>query len=150
MSLFTDADLIHAYGPEQALEDGMLVDASQMGATSHHPQGIVVEAGLPYRTVLTVGVADLVRPNKAEAADGQDMTGRLWDTLHMAVMMGAYRHAARKANEAGIGSAFYKVVYRLKGRADIRGGQRTITLKIGVSRDIVGEPIITIMLPHED
>lgn len=148
--IFAGSDIISFYGPEQALADGILVDVASMGATSHHPDGIVREAGLPYRTVLSIGVAALVRPSEAENAEGQDLNGRLWDTLRMAVMMGAYGRAAREANRLGSGSAYYGVIYRIKGRSDRRGGTPTVKLKIGITADIVGEPIITICLPEED
>ena len=70
-------NVIYAYTREQAIEDGMLHDASAA------PE--VKEAGFKAPMALTPGVMQLV--NVPESLKGaQDFKGRLWDTLFLAAL----------------------------------------------------------------
>jgi hypothetical protein len=71
----------------------------------------------------------------------QDQSGRLWDVLYMA------SHAIRTSKDSGDRILFQ--LYRVP-----RDGQSVeaelITLRLIVGPGDSGEPVITILLPHED
>ena len=125
--LFESTELIYSYSRQQALEDGVLVDASEMAK----------EAGIKFPTALTRVVwADIVVPDKIAQSHGESIQGRLWDVLWM------FRVAAR-ANRGGD-----TILYRLIAT---RGGrQHTRELKAVCGPGDTAAPVITIMLPDED
>ena len=119
--------VIHTYGRKQALEDGVLVDVSEMAR----------EAGIKYPTAVTASVwACYVRV--PEGVEGQDEAGRLWDILWM------FRHAARSSDECEIRFALH---VRNNNR---RGSPPLVTLKAVCGPDDDGSPVITIMKLEED
>lgn len=127
-------DLTEVFGPvisrytrAQAVEDGFLVDVSEMAR----------EAGIKYPVALTRAVWDeYVTPDPRSKKYGQSEAGRLWDTLWM------FSIAARRSK----GSVFlYRVIYILKEKQ-----RRTIALKAHCGPGDEGEPVITIMKPDED
>jgi hypothetical protein len=127
--LFDDAEIISVYTRAQAIEDGTLVDVSEMAR----------EAGFAY----PVAVTQAVWANSVAVPDGvrgQDEAGRCWDLLSMA------RWAARAA------PADQSVIYfRLHVRNDNRN--RTpplVTLKAICGPDDDGAPCVTILMPEED
>ena len=70
MDVFEDFELIHSYTRMQAIEDGVLIDVSEMAK----------EAGFKFSVAITNTVwTDLIVPN--EEVNGQSIEGRLWDTL---------------------------------------------------------------------
>ena len=74
-------EVIHAYTRAQAIEDGVLVDLSDLAR----------EAGFRFPVAVTQGVWAVLNPKKELEAVGQDMTGRAWDMLTI------LRHAIRRA-----------------------------------------------------
>lgn len=78
-------DMISRYTRQQAIEDGQLVDVTETKEAK--------EAGFRIPVCLTSGVWAYVQA-PADLAGVQDQTGRLWDTLYLAVV--AFRGAADK------------------------------------------------------
>ncbi len=119
------ADVIYAYTRQQALEDGVLINVSNMAK----------EAGFTYPVAVT---AALMADIKAipESKSHQDCVGRLWDVLYMA------RQAVRRAK-----SGETELVYRLIMHVG-RNTYYTVKLVCGPGDD--AEPVITLMCPNED
>lgn len=69
---FEGAEIISSYSRAQAIEDGMLVDISEMAR----------EAGFKFPTVLTQAVFAVCTPPKGNRI--QSFAGRAWDVLTMA------------------------------------------------------------------
>ena len=67
-------EIIHTYTAEQGIEDGMLVDVSEMAK----------EAGFVYPVRISQGVHGLCTPPKTNKIESYQ--GRLWDVLSMARM----------------------------------------------------------------
>lgn len=126
MSIWEGAEIISVYTREQAIEDGVLVDVSETAR----------EAGVTFPVALTAGVwAECV----SWLGDGtQDETGRLWDVVWLLSC------AARGQRQASDRVDFSVSVRQRNGR------QRIIDLYAlcGPGDDM--EPVITVMLPHED
>lgn len=123
-------DIIHVYSRKRAIADGVLVDVT---ATA-------VEAGFKIPVALTSAVyEDCVRWDEADGRV-QDEAGRLWDVLWM-----AFNAAMR--NRGG-----QRVEFELL-RVDRAGYGYTpgrVRLAMEVGPGDTGEPVITIMQPHED
>ena len=129
MPLFDDTDLVFSYGRRQALQDGVLVDVSEMAR----------EAGFRYAVALTRAVWDgVVTPDDEDRASGQSEAGRLWDVLTL--LRVAIRHS-----RGPVQTLEFQVV--IVQRESIR---RTVTLEAVCGPDDDLSPCITIMLPVED
>lgn len=121
---------IYSYTRKQALEDGVLIDVSSMAR----------EAGINYPVAVTSELYHgYIEPTEKEKEHGQDLNGRLWDTLFL------FASAARKT-EGDI--MRYQVIY-IKEQDD--GTVKTETQEI---KGVIGpgddpSPVITLMLPHE-
>jgi hypothetical protein len=127
--LFDDGCLISVYTRAQAIEDGVLVDVSEMGRES----GIVAPVALT-RTVWD----GYVVPDAESKALGQDENGRLWDILWM------MRCAIKR--EAGVSSEMlFEVLFMFRGKRPVKK-----TLKAACGPGDEGEMVITIMKPEED
>ncbi len=127
-------DVIYTYTRAQAIEDGVLIDASEMAD----------EAGFKWPVALTAAVwADCVAWSDAdnERQAYQDQSGRLWDVLFMA------SYAIRTANNADQQLAFELQRIPRDGHATM-SQRRSLKLILGPGDD--GKPVITIMLPGED
>ena len=127
-------DLIHSYTRAQAIEDGVLIDATEMAQ----------EAGFKWPVALTAAVwADCIAWSDAdnERQAYQDQSGRLWDVLFMA------SYAIHTAKNSGQQLPFD--LYRIARDGHATKSQR-LTLKLILSPGDDGEPVITIMLPEED
>lgn len=123
----SDWHIIHQYTRAQALEDGVLVDATELAR----------EAGIGWPVALTQAVwAKYVAVPEGVAC--QDETGRLWDILWM------FRNAARRRGDVNE-FRFKLYVKNHKNRA-----AELVELKAHSGPGDEGEPVITIMLPHED
>ncbi len=118
----------------QALADGVLIDAGSMAR----------EAGFRWPLAMTVAAwEDCVAWSEPDSDRQihQDQSGRLWDLLFMAA------HAARTGAETG--QALHFELCRVP--RDGRTTQAELTkLKLVVSPGDAGEPVMTILLPHED
>lgn len=135
----TASDAIHAYGRNQAIEDGFLREV---------PEDLRQQAGFRHPLALTLDAwADCVawtdedKRRKPQAL--QDETGRLWGVLLCA-------RAAIRATSASSDSAAF-TVYRVPP-ADQGDALEALPVVLHAVRhgDDSGEPVITIMLPGED
>jgi len=131
-SLF--GNVISTYTRAQAIEDGVLIDPGSMAR----------EAGFKWPVALTADAwAECVvwADDDSRQQVHQDQSGRLWDVLYMA------SHAIRTSKDSGDRILFQ--LYRVP-----RDGQsmeaKLITLRLIVGPGDSGEPVITILLPHED
>ena len=127
-------DVISTYTRAQALEDGVLIDPGTMAA----------KAGFRWPVAITADAwVDCVAWTKDDSAKQihQDQAGRLWDVLFMA------SHAVQTSKESGDRILFQ--LFRVP-----RDGHTTkaelVTLRMIVGPGDSGEPVITILLPHED
>ena len=129
MPLFDDTDLVFSYSRRQALEDGVLVDVSEMAR----------EAGFRYPVAVTRAVWDgVVTPDDESRALGQSEAGRLWDVLTV------LRVAIRRSKGPAQILEFQVLV------ADRETSLRTVTLKAVCGPDDDWSPCIAVMLPQED
>jgi len=125
---------IFTYTRAQAIEDGVLINAGALAQ----------EAGFKWPVAITSAAWDDCVTWSEDESDKQvhqDQSGRLWDVLFMAY------HAIRTGSDAGDRLLFQ--LYRVP-----RDGKATeaelVTLKLMVGPGDSGEPVITIMEPHED
>ena len=127
-------EVISTYTRTQAIDDGVLIDAGSMAS----------EAGFKWPVALTSAVwADCVAwtEDDSEQQVHQDQSGRLWDVLYMA------SHAIRTAKDSGDRLLFQ--LYRVA--CDGHSTEAVlVTLKLIVGPGDAGEPVITILQPHED
>lgn len=117
--------IIYAYSRAQAIEDGVLIDVSDMAR----------EAGFTRAVALTRAVWEsFVRV--PERVSGQDEKGRLWDVLWM-------------LRVAILNSADNPLFYSLLVQND-DNGPKEVRLKAVCGPGDEAEPVITVMLPEED
>lgn len=123
---------VHIYTRAQAIEDGILVDVSD----------IAREAGFRIPVAITrTAWVDSVEWSETDSRRQvyQDEKGRLWDVLWMATQ------AARR----GTGGHLVFQLYRVpRGGRAVRPRLVTLHMHIGPGDDL--EPVITITLPGED
>lgn len=119
-------EVIYGYSRSQAIEDGVLVDVSEVAHEVAFRLPVAVTAAVWARCVAWGG----------EMA-GQDEQGRLWDVLWIA------RLAARSAQDKS------EVDYTLRV---VQAGQAVehVELKMAIGPGDDGEPVITIQLADED
>lgn len=143
--MFTNDDVIHAYTRQQALADGVLVDASALAR----------EAGLKFPVALTRSVWDRYVEFDDETCPDQDLQGRLWDILFM------LRVFANRAEGSKIRFSLYVAMpdrgnrqlheaVPERGCGFTRSTHRKVHLKALCGPGDFGEPVITVMLPSED
>ncbi len=124
--IFTSEDVIFAYTRAEALADGVLRDISQLAQ----------EAGLRHPTAMTAAAwAATVEP-PGDCPD-QSIEGRAWDVLQVLRLRAKVAGASQRVD----------FVVEVKQNAVT---WRDITLKAEVHPGDDGEPVITVMLPHED
>jgi hypothetical protein len=120
-------DVISTYSRAQALEDGELVDASQLAR----------EAGVRYPVALTRAAwGHCVALSPAAKRAGNDETGRLWDVLWMMA------NAVRRRPE---GSEVLFELYCVT--TDVRASRVRLRAVMGPGDDAA--PVLTVMLPEE-
>lgn len=128
-------DIIHAYTRAQALADGVLTAADAESAR---------EAGFQVPVALTSAVWEgcvAWNDGDSERQVPQDERGRLWDVLTM----------ARAAIRRGGGDGDRVTVDLRRVPRDGRARQaRPVQLVCAIGPGDHGEPVITIMEPHED
>ena len=127
-------EVIYSYTRAQAIEDGVLIDATALAR----------DAGFKWPVALTAAawedcVAWSDADNQRQAY--QDQSGRLWDVLFMAA------YAIRTARNTDLQLPFDLLRIPRDGRAT-KSQQLTLKLVLGPGDD--GKPVITIMLPGED
>ncbi len=121
-------EIIHAYTRAQALEDGVLVDLTDLAR----------EAGFRLPVAVTQGVWAVLNPTKELEEAGQDMTGRAWDMLTI------LRHSIRGAS-ATDEIRFAPLFMREPGE---KVEPVEMWAKCGPGDD--AEPVVTVMLKGED
>jgi hypothetical protein len=124
---------IYVYSRAQALEDGVLVDVTQMAK----------EAGFKIPVAVTRAVWDsyIVWSNEDSYKQTfQDHEGRLWDILWML-------HLASKRNSEEAFLNYRLFVIPRDGRSK---KPRQIELKAVIGGGDNGQAVITVMLPDED
>lgn len=134
--LFGEADVVHRYSRREALADGVLVDVS-----SHPELGpLVSQAGIRFPLAMTAEAFDrcvALRPAAVRA--GCDLRGRCWDVLQL-LFRAIRRETAR-------GSDTDTVLFSVLVHAE--EGLVRCPLKAVVGPGDEGEPVLTVMLPHE-
>lgn len=124
---------IYAYTRAQALEDGVLVDVTETAK----------EAGFRVPVAMTTAAwADTVEWTDADSKrqTSQDQSGRLWDLVWMAYL--AVHRGGMEPRKA------FQLLRVPRGGRGVR--PRLTTLDIHIGPGDSGEPVITIMQPHED
>lgn len=124
--------VISAYSRAQAIEDGMLIAVDEPTAS---------EAGFKFPIAMTAAVFEqcVAVP---EGLESQDVAGRLWDVLWML-------RCAIKRSIAGSDIPF-ELFVRSKNSGPRLCGRDLVKLKALCGPGDDAEPVITIMLPHED
>jgi len=123
-NLFDDADVIYQYSRKQAIEDGVLVDISEMAR----------EAGIKFPVAVTRAVFCVLEDANVP---GQDFHGRAWDMLMI------FRMSARSCNGDEI--HFAPLFITAGGK---KPGPVPMWAKCGPGDN--SEPVVTIMLEGED
>lgn len=120
--------VVAAYTRAQAIADGVLVDVSKLAK----------EAGFKVPVAVTVAV-NVNYVEVPTGVTGQDEVGRLWDILWMA-------HCAIAFSKKKGSTLSYRLFVK---NHDKKPAER-VTLKLEIHPGDEGEPVVTIMLPHED
>lgn len=121
-------DVIHCYTSEDAHNDGIHIDVSEMGK----------EAGFKWPVRITVGVQSVVEPSPKAKEYGQDFQGRLWDVLWMAFL------AAKKSDPNSCFMKFSVIFQNGPGNRN----RKTVDFYAAIDTT-AGYPVIVIMLPEE-
>lgn len=124
---------IYAYTRAQALEDGVLVDVTETAK----------EVGFRVSVAMTTAAwADTVEWTEADSKrqTSQDQSGRLWDVVWMAYL--TVRRGGMESRKA------FQLLRVPRGGRGVRPRLTTLHIHIGPGDN--GEPVITIMQPHED
>jgi len=121
-------DVVHTYTRAQAIADGVLADVSD----------VAKEAGIRYPVAVTSALWDgWITPPDEMRDYGQSEQGRLWDVLMV------FRFAAK-------GSAGDTICFPVAFAQSPDKGPETVKLKAVCGPGDSAEPVITIMLEHED
>lgn len=126
---FEGWEVISTYTRAQALEDGTLVDVSELAK----------EAGFLYPVAVTHAVHCVLNPSSALERQGQSFAGRAWD------MFFVLRVAIRSMHNPGDDIRFSPLFVPQSG-----GRPEPLALRSVCGPGDNAEPVITIMLPHED
>ena len=119
--------VIYSYTRQQAIEDGVLIDVSEMAK----------EAGFKWPVAVTTGVWAAIQNIPPKLQGIQDTGGRLWDVLYM----------LKWATKRGGTVTNYRLIM---DRNENKRRLRYLDLKAISGPGDNHEPVITIMLPHED
>jgi hypothetical protein len=123
----TFGSVIYSYTRAQAIEDGVLADVSTMAR----------EAGFKFPVAVSSGVFAVLSPE--QMPQGQDFNGRLWDLLTILRM--AIRRSAPGTDRVDFAPLFVK-------SSSMSPVPVEMYCKVGPGDE--GEPVMTVMLPHED
>ena len=126
--LWDGAEIISVYTRTQALEDGVLVDITELAR----------EAGFKFPVAVTQGVWGVLNPTKELEAEGQSWKGRAWDMLTI------LRHAIR----SGSGTDEVRFAPLFVRKAGLPPEAVELWSQCGPGDQ--GEPVITVMLEGED
>ncbi|OQZ06787.1 MAG: hypothetical protein B6D36_03220 [Planctomycetes bacterium UTPLA1] len=137
---FADAPVIFSYTRAQAIEDGVLVDLSEWakGTGFKIPVACTSEVWHSYIT-----------PPQGTRELGQSERGRAHDVLWMLFVAIKRRPSSRDSDSAGQSGASEQLLYEVIFlQAPHR--HKTVELKAICGPGDQGEPVLTIMMPHED
>lgn len=134
LSTETFGEVVFSYTRKQAIEDGVLIDVTEAAR----------EAGFRWPVAVTAAVWDDCvawsdEDNRRQT--WQDESGRLWDLLFVAA------YAVQTARE-NTGELRYEIC-RVP-RDGHSAEARPVMLKLVAGPGDAGEPVITILQPHED
>jgi len=136
------SDIIYSYTREEAVEDGVLVDVSE----------IAKEVGIIYPTAATQSVHSKYVLFPDELKGLQDESGRLWDILTMLFY-------AIKRDQKNLAQLSFNVIVALPDKGNWENNEqripdmpehRNVNLKALCHANDDRSPCITIMLPHEN
>lgn len=132
---FAGFEVIDTYSRVEAIADGVLVDVTDTAR----------EAGILFPVAVTRSVLEeYIEPSSHDSEKwGQDLMGRLWDTVWM-LRIAIRGRKQSEDRQADPGKLNFEVYYRLQGHL------RRIPLKALCGPGDDGSPVITIMLPEED
>jgi len=125
--MFTKDDLISVYTRAEAIEDGVLVDVSEMAR----------EAGFKWPVAVTAEVWAIIENIPPKLQGFQDIQGRLWDVVFM------FKLAAQRGNSV----IHFKMIM---DRNENGKRLRYLNLKAVAGPGDSMEPVITVMLPWQD
>lgn len=128
MSLFDNDDIIYEYSRDQAIDDGVLIDVSDTAK----------EVGIKCPIAITDNLYhQYIEPSDELKEIGQDVNGRLWDTLWILKL------SLKKTQDRYL---FFHVLYIV----DSKLPPKKIKLKAVIDIYPTEQIVITIMLPEED
>jgi len=127
--MFTQEDIIHSYGRQQAMEDGQLIELDPK---------LAKEAGILLPIACTPSIWAIVNPTERLKKQGQSVTGRLWDLFSM------FCWAARRNKDTN------EILFRCLFLEEGKRKPSLVTMKATIDGGDNGEPVITLMLPEED
>lgn len=126
--MFDESDYISIYTRSDALQDGFLIDLSL----------VAKEEGFLVPVAVTCEAYQKIRPREESELSGQDLRGRLHDMFWMLRL-----HARQERYAETDRLAFNFLIAE-------NGVSRMVELVFVVHPGDQGEPVMTIMLPHED
>lgn len=145
--MFDEFDLIHSYTRAQAIDDGVLVDVSD----------VAKEAGFKLPVAITRAAwARYVEVPRGLELRGQSVDGRLWDVLFMLHV--AIKRQQGKGSELQFqlhvalpdaGDWLSNEAHPEAGSGLTRSTHRLVTLKALCEPGDALEPVVTVMLPNE-
>ena len=132
---FAGFEVIDTYSRAEAIADGILVDVTDTAR----------EAGILFPVAVTRSVWEEYIKSSSHDSEkwGQDLMGRLWDTVWM-LRIAIRGRKQSEDRQTDPGKLNFEVYYRLQGHL------RRIPLKALCGPGDDGSPVITIMLPEED
>ena len=129
----SEEEVIHSYTADQAVDDGFLAATTDLVPD----EDLAKQAGFTIPVRLTPGVVELV---SNLSVPGQDLKGRLWDTLSLA----ARAVKAQRSTGDGFTLAAFKVLYR-----QWEAPNGLIEFDLWACLDMTSGPAIHIMRPEE-
>jgi hypothetical protein len=129
--IFQDFEVIHSYTRAQAIQDGVLIDVSELAR----------QAGFRVPLVLTAAVWEHCVAWSAGEAHPQDEQGRAWDVVWMSANAARAQRRCETTNHLW----FEVLVVPRGGQAPVK---TVLTLHIGPGDE--GEAVGTVMFPGED
>lgn len=137
--MFSQSDVIFAYTIDDAIEDGIVVDVSDLPEAK--------EAGFRFGVILTNTVYNncvkWTEEDTQKTGQPQDEKGRLWDVLYMASVAVRRFNATKQTGNV----VSFQVVRVPRQRSD---RSRIARLQIVIESRSNGDPVMVIRFPNED
>ncbi len=117
---------IHSYSRKQAIEDGVLIDISELAK----------ECGFKVPVAITSALMNkYLEPDEENRSLGQSFEGRAWDMLFLLFI---------KAKSVSNSCVFISM------EINVRSVKKTVSIKAVIGPGDTLDPVLTIMLPEED